>query len=44
MAFRITVGHPHGEMFCQRRVVAVAVTGFKVILLTLNENYVSTEW
>lgn len=44
MAFRITKGHPNGEMFSWRRMVAVAVTGFKVLVVTLNENYVRTEW
>ena len=44
MAFRISKGHPDGEVLCCRRVVGVAVTDFKVTLLTPNPNYVSTEW
>ena len=44
MAFRISKGHPGGEVLSIWRVVAVAVTDFKVMLLIPNPNYVSTEW
>ena len=32
------------KKFCPRRVVAVTVIDFKVMLLTPNPNYISTEW